>query len=214
MAQNTHIVTPAPRAPKERPPRLSRVLRDLAAAPGPERISVGDLMLALRGRAFGALLLLFALPNVLPAPPGVAAVMSVPILFLSVQMILGQKPWFPAFITRRTLPRASFAALSARAALILRRAERLMAARLLALTSLLGQHFLGVICLLLTLILLMPVPFGNPPPALALCLIGLGLMQRDGVAVIAGLAAGVGAAAYVGALGFGIVLSAVHVLGL
>lgn len=205
---------PAMTATAPRPPRLSRVLRDLAMTPGAERISVGELIAALKGRAFGALLLVLSLPSVVPAPPGVAAVMSIPILFLSVQMVLGQKPWFPAFIARRTLPRAAFAALTIRAAPLLRRIERLLKARLLLLTTVAGQHVLGLICLLLTLVLLIPVPFGNPPPALALCLIGLGLMERDGVAVIAGLVVGAGAVAYVGALGYGIVLSALSILGL
>ncbi len=36
-------------------------------------------------------------------------------------------------------------------------------------------------------ILVMPIPFGNVLPALALMLIGLGLVFRDGVAVILGL---------------------------
>ena len=36
-------------------------------------------------------------------------------------------------------------------------------------------------------IVLMPIPFGNVLPALALMLIGLGVVFRDGVAVILGL---------------------------
>jgi hypothetical protein len=34
----------------------------------------------------------------------------------------------------------------------------------------------------------MPIPFGNVLPAVALMLIGLGLVFRDGVAVVLGLA--------------------------
>ena len=36
-------------------------------------------------------------------------------------------------------------------------------------------------------IVVMPIPFGNVLPALALVLIGLGLVFRDGVAVVLGL---------------------------
>jgi hypothetical protein len=36
-------------------------------------------------------------------------------------------------------------------------------------------------------IIVLPIPFGNVLPALALVLIGLGLVFRDGVAVVAGL---------------------------
>ena len=41
---------------------------------------------------------------------------------------------------------------------------------------------------LMALIVVMPIPFGNVLPALALMLIALGLVFRDGVAVILGLA--------------------------
>ena len=40
----------------------------------------------------------------------------------------------------------------------------------------------------MALIVVMPIPFGNVLPALALMLIGLGLVFRDGVAVVLGLA--------------------------
>ncbi len=40
----------------------------------------------------------------------------------------------------------------------------------------------------MALIVVMPIPFGNVLPAVALVLIGLGLVFRDGVAVILGLA--------------------------
>jgi hypothetical protein len=41
---------------------------------------------------------------------------------------------------------------------------------------------------LMALIVVMPIPFGNMLPALALMLIGLGLVFRDGVALVLGLA--------------------------
>ena len=41
---------------------------------------------------------------------------------------------------------------------------------------------------LMTLIVMMPIPFGNVLPALALMLIGPGLVFRDVVAVVLGLA--------------------------
>jgi len=40
---------------------------------------------------------------------------------------------------------------------------------------------------LMAIIVVLPVPFGNLLPALALMLIGLGLVFRDGIAVILGL---------------------------
>ncbi len=39
----------------------------------------------------------------------------------------------------------------------------------------------------MAIIVVLPIPFGNLLPALALMLIGLGLVFRDGIAVILGL---------------------------
>ena len=69
---------------------LSAVLRQLAADPGRERVSVRDLFAALGDRALAALLFVFAVPNAIPSPPGVSTVLGVPLLFLSAQLLLGR----------------------------------------------------------------------------------------------------------------------------
>src|SRR3990167_7096408 len=52
--------------------RMSELLKSIAADSTQERITIADLLSAMEGRAFGALLLLFAFPNILPSPPGPA----------------------------------------------------------------------------------------------------------------------------------------------
>ena len=47
------------------------------------------------------------------------------------------------------------------------------------------ERLAGLVCLYLSLILFLPIPFLNTPPALCLAAIALGLIQRDG-AIIAG----------------------------
>jgi hypothetical protein len=61
---------------------LSVVLRILSSDLNLERISVGDLLSALGDRALGALMFVFAIPNVLPTPPGTSAVLGAPLIFL------------------------------------------------------------------------------------------------------------------------------------
>jgi len=81
--------------------RLSDILREIVDQGDSSHITVGDLLRSMDGRAFGALLLIFAFPNVLPAPPGLAAFLGLPLLYLSAQMMLGRMPcadtaWQPA----------------------------------------------------------------------------------------------------------------------
>lgn len=51
---------------------LSQILTDIAADPVRDAIAVNDLITLLGGRGRAGLILLFALPNVLPAPPGMS----------------------------------------------------------------------------------------------------------------------------------------------
>ena len=125
-------------------------------------------------------MLLFALPNVLPAPPGLSGVLGLPLLYLSVQMMLGRVPWLPGFIGDRAMPRDRFAQLVERLGPLLARAERLLRPRWSILVSHGAERVLGALCLVLAAVLALPIPFGNMLPAFAICLIALGILERDG----------------------------------
>jgi hypothetical protein len=192
--------------------RMSEILRDIAAETGPERITVADLLTAMEGRAFGALLLLFAFPNILPSPPGLAAILGLPLIYLASQLMLGRSPWLPNFIANRSISRVSFASVIIRATPWIARAERMLVTRLHILAGPVAQRLLGAVCLLLSLILVLPIPFGNMLPSLAICIIALGMLERDGAWILGGLFAAVIAAGVVGGLAYGLVKSAIFVL--
>ena len=61
-------------------------------------------------------------------------------------------------------------------------------ARLSHLAGLTWQPAVALAVGTMAIIVVLPIPFGNLLPALALMLMGLGLVFRDGVAVVAGLA--------------------------
>jgi hypothetical protein len=166
---------------------LSAVLRQLAAEPGRERVSVRDLFAALGDRALAALLFVFAVPNAIPSPPGLSTVLGIPLLFLSTQLLLGRKAWLPEFIAKRSMARTDFEVLMGRVLPWLERAERLLRPRLSGLALPPMEYALGFICLMLAVILVLPIPLGNNPPAFAIALIALGILERDGLWVLAGL---------------------------
>ncbi len=200
------------RRPMRRRRRLSEILAGLARAEGAAPISVGDLLRGMDGRAFGALLLIFAFPNILPAPPGLAGVLGLPLIYLSAQMMMARSPWLPPFIDRRALSRESFQSLINRANPFLERAERLLRARLMVLTSPLAERFLGALCLALSLVLVLPIPLGNLLPALSISVIALGVLERDGVWIIGGLLISVAAFFWVGGLAYALVKSAIFLV--
>lgn len=169
------------------------ILNQLATDETKERLTIGDIVAAMGDRAFGPLLVVFALPNILPTPPGTAGVMAIPLIFLTVQMILGKKPWLPGFLARRSISRHSFARFASRATALLARASRFLRPRLGLFVQPLPERLIGGFCLMLALVLLLPIPFANSTPALAICLFGLGLLERDGVWILSGMVASIGA---------------------
>jgi hypothetical protein len=166
---------------------LSQVLHGLADDPIRERISIADLLAALGDRAIGALLFIFAFPNVLPTPPGTSAVLGAPLLFLAAQLAFGRPPWLPAIITKRSMSRDDFQTLIRRLAPWLARAEKLLKPRLSSLALPPMEYLIGLMCLLLAVLLALPIPLGNMLPALAISLIALGVLERDGLWVLAGM---------------------------
>ncbi|MZQ89127.1 exopolysaccharide biosynthesis protein [Frigidibacter albus] len=197
-------------APPKR--RLSLILAELAEDGTRERISVADLVQILQARAFGALLLVFALPNVLPAPPGTSGILGLPLLYLAAQMMLGIRPWLPPFISKRSMLREDFAALITRVTPILERAERLLVPRLPALSSPTAERIVGGLCLVLAIVLVLPIPLGNMLPAFAICLIALGILERDGVWILAGSATGLAALLIVYAVVYAMIKAAMFVI--
>jgi len=185
--------------------RASELLEDFLAHDHDERITLGDLVRILGDRAFGALILLLAIPNVLPVP-GLSTVTGLPIALVAVQMMLGRhEPWLPRRLAAAGIERGAFLRVVARAHPHVARIERrLLTPRLPALTTPTAERLLGLAILVLALVLALPIVFGNQPPAFAMALIALGLIEKDGAFVIAGLVAGVLAIGIVAAVVLGL----------
>lgn len=198
--------------PKPAARKLSEILQDIAQNGIADRISVGDLLHALESRAFGALLLVFAFPNMLPSPPGLAGILGLPLVVLSMQLMLGRTPWLPPFIANRSITKNAFVTLVTRAIPWIERAERMLKHRLWVMVSPPAQRFLGALCLFLSLVLILPIPFGNMFPSLAICILALGLLERDGAWIVAGCIAAVIATTIVGSLAYALVKSAIFLI--
>jgi hypothetical protein len=168
---------------------LSTILWELSEDAQRERIAISDLLAALGDRATAALMFIFAFPNVLPTPPGTSSILGAPLIFLAAQLMLGRAPWLPAFVASRSMARSDFSALVKRIVPWLRRAESLLRPRLARLALPPMEHLVGFLSLLLAVLLVLPIPLGNVLPALAISLLALGVLERDGVWVLAGLAA-------------------------
>lgn len=172
--------------------RTSHVLAALAAGSG-ERLTVAEIIGVLRDRAFALLVVLLGLPNCLPMPPPIPLVCGLLLALVAVQIIFGRAtPWLPRALLRRSIARTDLERAVARAIPILRRLERFSRPRMPIFESGVAFRATGVLILLLSIgiVLALPPFLGQIPLGVAVCLVGLGLVERDGLVVLGGLALG------------------------
>jgi hypothetical protein len=180
-----------------KPRRLSQLFINLSSqAHG--AVSIGTIRDALGNRSFAALLVLFALINMIPLPPGTSAVLGLPLLIISAQMILGSKRvWLPRLLVERTIPAETFRSIISRVIPWLVRVEQLIRPRYWPFWRRRGDRVIGIIALIMAVSITLPIPLGNWLPALSTFLLGLALSERDGVLFAIAIMVGVAAIALV-----------------
>src|SRR3990167_4200934 len=94
-----------PPAASERRKPISMILRELGEQ---DSLAVGEIIDRFGRRAFGALMFVFSIPNLLPLPPGSSTLLGAPLLLLSPQVALGISTlWLPRIIDDRKVTGAS-----------------------------------------------------------------------------------------------------------
>ncbi|QIK78035.1 exopolysaccharide biosynthesis protein [Sphingomonas piscis] len=166
---------------------LSELLeRILEEQPG-GRLTLTQFSTLLGDRMWGGLLLTFAAINILPLPPGSTLITGIPLLLISAQLAVGRAtPWFPKKADQRGLTKHVIRLILAKLLPLERRVERVFRPRMLSFTNHLGARIVGMICLLLSVILWLPIPLGNHAPAITMTIFALALLYRDGALVLLG----------------------------
>lgn len=178
------------------PESTAEALRRLAERHRAPRLSIADLLDALSDHGFGLLLLLLALPNAMPGPliPGFSVPFALGIAALGLQLVWGwHTPHLPRRLLSLSMDGRRFRRLVQRTEPLLRRLERWLRPRASPLAGGPGERLVGIALIGLSVVLALPVPFGNTPVALSIIVIALGLLEGDGIALLLGLGAGTAA---------------------
>jgi hypothetical protein len=114
-------------------------------------------------------------------------VLALPLLLVAPQIVIGRREiWLPKWLSRRTIKRLPLIKLIKRVLPPLERVEKIVRPRLRFLTGRIGASIVGVACTIIALVLVLPIPFANLVPALALGAFSIGLARKDGLFVLAG----------------------------
>ncbi|CAN7289170.1 exopolysaccharide biosynthesis protein [Phyllobacterium sp. LjRoot231] len=193
--------------------RLSRVLVEIGSGPA-QRVSLDDILSTLSERSFGALMILFAALNLVPLPPGTSTIFGIPLVLLSIQLLLGfEKPWFPAFMRRKSMRAETYRSFITRLEPMLIRFEKLARPRYWFVPQIIVERVVSIVALSMSLIVILPVPLINQLPALSIVLLAIGLGEQDGIWLGTGLLVAALAAGIAIGLGASVGLAALHIFG-
>ena len=176
----------APRAHRT----LSQQLQDLLESLEGRDTTLGALVDAIGERGFGLLLAVLSLPAALPLPaPGYATPFGLLMIGLGAQMVRGRHhPLRPQVARRRVIRYSSFARTLRGAGLPLKAAEMLVRPRLSSLArSRTLIALIGLVIIALSAFMAIPIPLTNTLPSFAIFLLACGLLERDGLLLLAGL---------------------------
>lgn len=184
-------MTDAPASPRLAQ-RLSAVLHEVP----PDGIPAQRLAARLGADAVWLALLLLGAAALVPSPGVPLGVLSGGAIAVVAARLLFGATELPGAIGRRRVPHRPLAGLIAWLVPWIERVESWLRPRLRALSSPGAVRLWALAILVQGILIALPIPLGNPLPGIAVGVLALGLMRRDGVALLAGLAFCAAAAAW------------------
>lgn len=187
---------------------ISQQLDQLAKDAPSDTVTLDWVMTRLHERAFGVFLLILALPCCIPFLYGIPQVVALPLMFVSTQILLGRtSPWLPTKLGARTISKDGLQSLADRAGPWLRKTEGVSHPRIAALSRPPLDRLIGLALVVFSASILVPLPGTNSVPGVAVVIIAMGLLQRDGLLILLGMVTGtvwIGTLIFAGATLFGL----------
>lgn len=174
--------------------KTSVLLRQALGRIKSRTISLGELIVILEDRSFGLFMLLFALPGCIPGPPALTSVLGFPLIIFSFQLIMGSHHlWLPGFLGKIPLKRKYLFNMVHRARHPLKYLETLCRPRMEVVERGGIERLLGCLLLILSITLSIPLPGTNLVTSIAVAVISIGMLEKDGLVILGGSIFGIAA---------------------
>ncbi len=168
---------------------ISDIFKEIDSSFTKQTVSIGDLVEHLHERGFGFLLLILSIPMALPipVPPGINVLLASPLILLTAQQAIGYHSiWLPNWIKRKSIKQEKMSTIIQKTLPWFEKLEKIIKPRLEFLTLGVSSNIIGVLGLIMALAICVPLPMTNTVPSLGIALMAIGLINRDGLAVLAG----------------------------
>jgi len=159
---------------------LRETLRNLTST----RISIGELLTQFQRRSYGGVFLILALLAILP---GISVPAGIALIVPALQLMRGYRaPVFPKLVSEKSVSVEGLKKWGLSVANWIEKLEHLVKPRWPQLTSPVARRVIGLTIFLLAIVVAIPFPFSNFPPAVATICFALALLERDGLMVLVG----------------------------
>ncbi|RVK23519.1 exopolysaccharide biosynthesis protein [Sinorhizobium medicae] len=186
---------------------LSETLTGMIAAIRGNTITLRQLMIEIGEQGFLLLCALLTLPFLIPVSiPGVSTVFGAAIILISLAITLNRLPWLPKRILDREIETEKLVPTLRKGAALVSKLDRYVRPRLNFLTEgTLMNRFNGLMIMAGGVLLMFPlglIPLSNTLPGIAILLLSVGIIQRDGLMVAGGYLFLVATTIYLAVLGY------------
>ncbi len=163
---------------------IKLLLTKLATKP----LTIAELFQTTGERGISLIMALLVLPFLFPMPPGLSGVIGIACFCMAIQMALGKKtPWLPKFVARFKFPRSLSHNLLKNLRRITVWSEKITRPRWQQLTNSIHTQRINGFCIAwLSILLMSPIPFTNPPPAIAILFLTVATLEADGLLMCVG----------------------------
>ena len=148
-------------------------------------LTIAHVIIETKERGFSLVIGLLTLPFLFPMPPGLTAVLGIGSLLLAAQMALGRRtPWLPKKVAQFKFPHGFVLLLLKNLKKITGILEKITKRRLPRIADNHRVWQLNGVCIAwLTLLLMLPIPFTNPIPTIAILLFVVATLESDGLLI-------------------------------
>lgn len=156
-----------------------------------DKILIKDLIEAMDAGGFGLVIMIFALPILIPLPPPFPTLISVPLVIFSFQMMIGYpSPKLPKRFSKMSVKRSVLAMMVEKSAPYFKKADRLLKPRMLFLSQGVAERVVGFFVFIFAMSVFLPLPLSNYIPGIGILITSFGLIGRDGLVVLIGMITG------------------------
>jgi hypothetical protein len=183
LRQNMAVTEPTtnPLSPVET--RVAEIADQVARTDG---VTAGQLVALLGTDSYTLVILVLAVLNMIPGPPGYGGTIAIAIITATVAMLRGKPMRLGGWVGERVLPPNLLRRMIEQMRWLASHVARVSQPRLEVLTGPRSELWAGMFILLVSLPMILPIPFINAVPNTGIAVICVSRINRDGLGVLIG----------------------------